>query len=184
MPPKAKYTKQQITDVAYELVRKQGKDALSARSLAAELGTSTAPIFTAFSSIDELLCEVRERAARLYAEYASRVPDGVPKFKAAGLGYIRFAKEEPQLFKLLFMCSDDEQTHYFPAKYEYEPLVRGHVEEYGYDSERARRIYNHMSVYAHGLAVMYAQGQCIFCDEDVDRMLSELFAALTKGEKI
>jgi AcrR family transcriptional regulator len=184
MPPKVRYSKEQIADIAYELVREQGKDALSARTLAARLGTSTAPIFTAFSSIEELHTEVAQRAQKLYAEYAAQVLEGVPEFKAAGLGYIKFAKDEPQLFKLLFMSSDAEQTHYFPAKYEYEPLVRGHVESYGYDSDRARRIYNHMAVYTHGIAVMYAHGQCVFTDEDVSRMLSEMFSALTKGDKV
>ena len=65
MPPKARYTKEQIVDAAYELVRRNGKGYLSARSLAAELGTSTAPIFTAFSSIEELQYAVTERAKAL-----------------------------------------------------------------------------------------------------------------------
>jgi hypothetical protein len=46
------------------------------------------------------------------------------------------------------------------------------------------KIYNHMSVYAHGLATLYAQGNCVFSDEDVDAMLSEVFLALAKGEKL
>ena len=64
MPPKVKFSREEILSAAYELVRKNGKDALSARSLASALGVSTAPIFTAFESIDALTDAVR-RVPRL-----------------------------------------------------------------------------------------------------------------------
>ena len=110
-----------------------------------------------------------------------------PAFKSAGLKYIQFAKDEPELFKMIFMSSDDEDTekHYFPWRYRGEREIREGIEaSYGYEEERAMKIYNHMSVYAHGLATIYAQGNCVFSDEDVSRMLSEVFLALTKGEKL
>lgn len=187
MPPKAKYTREQMIDEAYGLVRERGERALTARGLAARLGTSTAPIFTAFSSIDEVSSEVRKKAERLYSEHVEAPMEGVPEFKSYGLKYIRFAKDEPQLFEMLFMCSDSEESpsHYFPQKYAYEEEVRESVEKnHGSNTQRARKIYNHMSVYAHGLAVMYVRGQCVFTDEDISRMLSEVFLALVKGEKI
>ena len=187
MPPKARYTKEQIVDAAYELVRRNGKGYLSARSLAAELGTSTAPIFTAFSSIEELQYAVTERAKALYAEYLRSGLSQTPAFKWAGLKYIQFAKDEPELFKMLFMKNSEgtPPSHYFPGGDENEPVVRGMLEStYGFGTEHAKRIFNHMSVYVHGLAVLYAQGYCVFTDEDVSYMLSEMFNALVKGEKI
>ena len=54
MPPKARYTKDEIGNAAYQLIRNEGTDALTARSLATALGTSTAPIFTAFSGLNVL----------------------------------------------------------------------------------------------------------------------------------
>jgi len=184
MPPKAKYTREQIIDVAYSMVRRYGKDHLTARSLASELGTSTAPIFTAFESIDEVMSEVTSKAQALYSRYHDEGLLYTPPFKGTGLKYIQFAKDEPELFKLLFMSGVECcQSHYAPEKYEYEGVVRGVVKEsYGLDDEKARKLYNHMTVYTHGLAVMYAQGYCVFSDEDVSRMLSEVFAALSKGE--
>ena len=185
LPPKARYTREQIIDTAYELVRTRGEAYLSARSLAAELGTSTAPIFTAFESIEALFTEVVARAQALYTEYINEGLAQTPAFKGAGLQYIRFAKDEPELFKMLFMRADSgAPSHYFPSGDKNEPQVRGTIEgTYGFDGEQARRIYNHLAVYVHGIAVLYAQGSCIFTDEDVSRMLSEVFMALTKGEK-
>lgn len=184
MPPKARYTKEEIVDAAYDLVRKNGESYLSARNLAAALGTSTAPIFTAFSGIEEVAQAVAERAKTLYGKYLAEGLSQSPPFKGAGLMYIRFAKDEPMLFRMLFMRADAEVSHYMPAKDENEPTVRGAVEQsYGMDSEKAKKLYNHLSVYAHGLASLYAQGQCFFSDEDVSRMLSEVFIALTAQAK-
>ncbi len=182
MPPKAKYTKEQITDAAYGLVQKYGEEFLTARSLAAELGVSTAPIFTAFDTIEDVVWAVKVRAYELYKQY---IDEGLlkytPPFKGAGLKYIQYAKDEPQLFKMLFMSDcDTEITHYFPSGDEKEGSVRGVLERsYGYSEEKAKRIYNHLSVYAHGLAVLYAQGRCVFTDEDVSLMLTEIFEAVT-----
>lgn len=187
MPPKAKYTKEEIIDVAYGLVRKYGIEFLSSRTLAAELGTSTAPIFTAFNAIEDLQREIIERAKAEYKEYIREGLTLTPAFKSAGLQYIRFAKEEPELFKMLFMSSvaDESPSHYYPGGDENEPIIRGAFENnYAIDTERAKRIYNHLSVYVHGIAVLYAQGRCVFTDEDVSVMLSEMFMALVKGEKI
>lgn len=182
MPPKVRYTKEEISQAAYELVRKYGKDFLTARSLATTLKTSTAPIFTAFSSIDEVMESVKEKAFALYSEY---IADGLREpmpFKATGLKYIQFAKDEPELFKMLFMREGSETPmHYLPSDFEFESEVRGAVQEaYQMSESEAKRIYNHLAVYVHGLAVLFAQGNCVFSDEDVSRMLSEVFVALKK----
>ena len=187
MPPKAKYTKEQIADVAFELVRTEGEDVLTARNLAARLGTSTAPIFTAFEKIEDIQREVSVRAWALYSEYIKAgLKQSIP-FKGTGLMYIKFAREETNLFKLLFMKgnSDESLSHYFPSGDTNEPLVRGTVENtYGLDEKKARKLYNHLSVYVHGIAVMFAQGINVFSDEDVSLMLTEMFQSLIKGGQL
>lgn len=141
------------------MVRKYGEEILSARNLAAELGTSTAPIFTAFASIEEVQLN---KAKALYCTYLKEGLQKTPPFKGAGLKYIQFAKDEPQLFKMLFMGSEegDDFRHYFPQKDENETLVRQTAEQhYELNTQEAMRLYNHLSIYTHGLAVLYAQGQ-------------------------
>ena len=185
MPPKARYTREEISEAAYEMVRKYGKDLLTARNLAATLETSTAPIFTAFSSIEEVMESVKERAYALYSEYiAEGLREPIP-FKASGLKYIQFAKDEPELFRLLFMGSPEKLPNgdFVPASDGNSSLVQSALEKsWGIDREGARRIYNHLSIYCHGIAVLIVQQSASFSDEDIDRMLSEVFYAL-KGEK-
>ena len=184
MPPKVRYTKEEISQAAYELVRKYGKDFLTARSLAATLETSTAPIFTAFSSIDEVMESVKEKAFALYSEYiADGLREPIP-FKATGLKYIQFAKDEPELFRLLFMGTPENCPNgdFVPAGDANSPYVQSALEKaWGINSDKAKRIYNHLSIYCHGIAVLIVQQSASFSDEEIDRMLSEVFLAL-KGD--
>lgn len=184
MPPKPRYTKEEITSVAYELVRREGKSALTARSLAIALGTSTAPIFTAFESIDAVMDAVLKRAEGLYDSYLQEGFANPLPFKGAGLAYIRFAKDEPNLFRFLFM--ETERTtmlpHYLPGNDAHEAAVREKLQANGHDRETAMRIYNHLSVYVHGFATLFAFGCEVFTEDDIEKMLSEVFRALKDKE--
>lgn len=187
MPPKAKYQREQIVDAAYEMVRKYGQEMLSARTLAAELGCSTAPIFTVFESIEQVRGAVMERAYALYSSYFEEGCRMMPPFKGIGLKYVQFAKDEPELFKLLFMQTGDGTeypTHYLPSTDPKEHEVLQTIEgSYNMGTPGAQKIYNHLSIYTHGLAVLFAQKRCVFTMEDVSRLLSELFEALMKGDE-
>ena len=54
MPPKPKFTKEEIVAAALELVSEKGIEALTARELGVRLGSSARPIFTAFNSMEEV----------------------------------------------------------------------------------------------------------------------------------
>ena len=100
MPPRIKVTKENIIHTAMEIVREQGADALNARTIAAELGCSTQPIFSNFATMDQLRLAVAAKATTLYEEYMGReIASGkYPVYKSSGMAYIRFAKEEKELF--------------------------------------------------------------------------------------
>ena len=179
MPPRVKYTKEEIGDAAYSLVRAEGIAALSARELAKSLGISTAPIFTAYHNIDEVKEYVIEKAKKRYEEYSERGLKAEIAFKGAGMEYIKFAKDEPRLFKLLFMTYPIKNRFYIPeGSYNESKIKETVASEYEMSEDIAKRIYNHMSVYTHGLAVFFAEGQCDFSDEEVSIMLSEEFLAM------
>lgn len=183
MPPRAKFTRKQIIDTALNIVRAHGKDALSARSLGKALGTSSAPIFTAFESMEEVQEEVVKAAKALYAGYINKGLEQTPAFKGAGLQYILFAKNEPELFQLLFMSGNgtEDLPHFLPATDENAPVILSVLEKtQGLDDPTARKIYNHMAVYAFGIAVLFAKKACIFTIEEVGDMLSEVFLSLMK----
>ena len=57
MPPKFKFTKDEIVSAAFGIVREGGEDALTAREVAKRLGSSTSPIFTVFSELAKDITE-------------------------------------------------------------------------------------------------------------------------------
>lgn len=89
-------------DAAFQLLRRRGFVAVSARAVAEELGTSTMPIYSSFRSMDRLVKQLRERALDVLVDYqaAPLTPDVM--FNLA-LGYVRFAREERHLFRFYFV---------------------------------------------------------------------------------
>lgn len=187
MPPKAKFTKEEILSAALDIVRSKGIDALTARLLADALNSSPRPIFTVFAGMDEIVREVILKAKSLYAEYVRRGLTCVPQFKGVGVQYILFAIEEPKLFQLLFM----NERGSVPPLCEVLQLIEDSFEEilasitnaYGFDRDTALRLYYHMWIYSHGIATLCATKMCSFTAEDISRMLTEVCASLIKKIK-
>ena len=187
MPPKAKFTKEEILSAALDIVRSKGIDALTARLLADALNSSPRPIFTVFAGMDEIVREVILKAKSLYAEYVRRGLTCVPQFKGVGVQYILFAIEEPKLFQLLFM----NERGSVPPLCEVLQLIEDSFEEilasitnaYGFDRDTALRLYYHMWIYSHGIATLCATKMCSFTADDISRMLTEVCASLIKKIK-
>ena len=112
MPPKPKFSKEEIVDAAFEIVRTQGLDALTARELGKKLGSSARPIFTVFRDMNELKAEIEIKANELYNEYLSKAENYRPLYKQAIKESILFASEEPYLFQLLFLVNKDEPVNF------------------------------------------------------------------------
>ena len=181
MPPKIKITKKEIVDTALEIVRTGGAQALNARTIASLLHCSTQPIFSNFATMELLHREVIREATALSQEYAQReiACGDHPTYKATGMAYIRFAKEEPELFKLLYMCDragtplpeGDKDTE------DIESLVQRNT---GLGQTDAKLFHLEMWAFVHGIATMFATG---FLDLDwqlVSKMLTDAYLGLRK----
>lgn len=98
MPKKPTTTKEAIIDGAFRLVREQGHEALTVRNLASFLGCSTQPIMYQFPDTGILKDLTYRKADAFHSEYILAAGD----LLEIGIRYIRFAKEEPWLFRFLF----------------------------------------------------------------------------------
>ncbi len=187
MPPKAKFTKEEIINAAFEITRRDGFDALTARSLAAELGSSPRPIFTVFNGMEEVQGEVKAAATKLYEQYEDEGMSGKKAFKGSGTGYIRFAAEQPKLFQLLFMKEREsvpDLGNILSIIDNYYEKILGSVQsEYGFSTETAKNIYLHMWIYSHGIASLLATKVCGFTQEDVSKMLDDVGASIIRKYK-
>lgn len=179
MPPKPKFTREEMIEAAIEIVRREGEDALTARNLGSYLGASARPIFTVFESMDEVREAVKERAHEIFMKYREKMCDelGYPRYKAIGKAYIRFACEEKMLFRLLFMC--ERARAGMEEKEGYDVQVRQIIEEQtGFSEEKGSLFHAENWIFVHGIATMMATSYFQWDDALVDRMLSDVYAGL------
>ena len=142
MPPKFKFTRDEITNAALNVTRKNGISGLTARALAAELGCSVKPIFGLFKNMEEVGQEVFIASDLLYQNYLREdmAKGKYPPYKASGMAYIRFAKEERELFKLLFM-RDRSREKIEENKEEIRPLMQLIQQNLGISEDMAKGKY-------------------------------------------
>ncbi|MBT8373441.1 MAG: TetR/AcrR family transcriptional regulator, partial [Deltaproteobacteria bacterium] len=98
MPPKFKFTKEEIIQSSIKLIRQKGWNTLSTRTLANELGSSARPIYSFFKSMKELEEEIVKQAVDLLYESMVCERTGDPWIDH-GIGYVMFAQEEKHLFR-------------------------------------------------------------------------------------
>lgn len=187
MPPKAKFTREEIISAAMDIVREQGMEAVTARELGARLGSSARPIFTVFDNMEEVYAELIRSAKDLYGQYIQEGLRQKPAFRGVGAAYIQFAVREPKLFQLLFMNERKE-----PADVEhtlvlidenYEEILRSVQEPYSLQEEEAKRLYRHLWIYTHGIATLCATKVCSFTGSEIQDMMTEIFGGLLEKIK-
>lgn len=175
MAPKIKINREEIINAALDLIRSGGEGEVNARNLAAALNCSTQPIFSNFASMDALEVAVLEEAYKLYLKFLSDNAESgrYPKYKAFGMGYIRFAKEEKELFKLIFMRDMRDSK---PKKgADFKESVRLIAEENGITYERAELMHLEMWICVHGIATMQATAFLPLDDELVSVILTDIY---------
>lgn len=188
MPPKARITKQEIIGTAIRLVRENGAGSVNARAIASALNCSTQPIFSNFASMDELQEEVNVYAYQMYLNFIKKeVESGeYPPYKASGMAYVRFAKEETELFKLLFMC-DRRGKELIPSP-DFTQSVEMIMKANGLTREKAELIHLEMWTCVHGIATMLATSFLSLDRELISQILTDVYQGvrsryLSEGEK-
>ena len=182
MPPKTKFTKEQITKAALGVVSEKGAQALTAKELGAALGTSTTPIFTVFNSMQEVQDAVMLAAMERFEEYAHKAAHLGPVFKQVGMQMILFAKEEPKLYQLIFMSSISEaQT--FDDIYARLGSVADECldvlqKDYDLSKDNAKTLFEHVWIHTFGIGALCATGVCDFSHEQIAEMLTQDFTAM------
>ena len=189
MPPKPKFTREEIVSAALDIVSRDGIEALTAKELGAALGASARPIFTVFNSMKEVQDEVRRAAMHRFESFAERKSD-MPLFKQVGMQMVLFGLKEPKLYQLLFMqehCNavsfDDVFGELGPTAGACIALIR---DEYGMSEDEAKLLFENVWIYTFGVGALCAMRVCRFSEEKLAEMLSVEFRAmmmLVKSER-
>ena len=159
MPAKAKVTKEMIIDAAFVVARETGAENINARTVSERLHCSTQPVMYHFATIEELKRTVYAKADQYHSDYLMRIKK--PQKGAAlgiGMNYIRFAIEEPHLFRFLF------QSDYFNGSTLLELI----------DAEALTPVLSAMQG-AHGYASIIANNSMKYDEAVIDSQLQQAY---------
>lgn len=179
MPPKPKFTREEMVNAAIELISERGEQSLTARELGKFIGSSSCPIFTLFKDMDELKSEVRLKAVSVFNGYMAEAENYTPAYKKRGMQWVKFAAEQPRLFRLLFMhetidgASFDDAQNLIPfgKQNDIDIIIR----DYNATREQAEHLFKQMWTYTYGLCALVANKVCVFSEEEIASALGETF---------
>lgn len=183
MPPKPKFTKEEIVQAALEIVSQKGVEALTAKELGEALGTSARPIFTVFAGMKEVQDGVRNAAMRRFEGFAKQKLPDMPLFKQVGMQMVLFGAREPKLYQLLFMRENRNAVSFDDVFGELGPTAETCIglirKEYGMSEREAKLLFENVWIYTFGVGALCATRVCRFSEEKLGQMLSTEFQAMT-----
>lgn len=182
MAPKFKFTKEEVLTVTIDFIRENGIEALTAREIAKKLESSTKVIFSLFSNMKNLEDEAKFVAENIFSEKVNLALKDDSPFKRLGVEYILFSKNEPKLFQWLFMKKGIEVgsfKDFLPMRdYEYRLVIESIDEEYKISIENAKKFYEHLFIYSHGIATLTVTGIYNFTPSEIIEYMAEVAKSL------
>ena len=164
MPPKTRVTEEIIIHAAVEVVRQSGFENINARTVSGQLHCSTQPVMYHFSTIDNLKKATYRQVDQLHSEYMMNTPPGQDPILGIGMNYIRFAVEEPQLFRFLFQSGYAEENSLLEMvdSEELVPVLAVMQEGTGLSMQKTRNVFITVALFAHGYASIIANNHLEF----------------------
>lgn len=182
MPPKPKFTKEEITLAALNIASEKGIKKLTAQELAKELNSSARPIFTVFSSMKEVQDEVIKAAMTKFESYVQKPIPDTPLFKQIGMQMVSFAITEPKLYRLLFMRENNPSETFDSLFEKLGDVAKTGIEtikhEHNLSDKDAKKLFENVWIFTFGIGALCATGMCNFSNEELSNMLSEEFSAM------
>ncbi len=172
VPQPSVYSKSQIVEAAFALLSEKGWGAVSTRSIAERIGSSTMPIYSHFKSLQELEKELRQKAQQLLKEYQQKRHTEHLLLNLA-FGYVLFARDERRLFQFLYQER--------PEKKEWETITGMKdifFSTFGEESEEGKALLEieeggqevlvrYTWIFTHGLATMANSGALDTCSDQL-----------------
>lgn len=180
MPKTTQTSREDVINAGLKIIKEKGIEGVNARAIAKILNTSVHPIFHHFDNMEDLKKALYENAIKIYKEYMQKEME----YKSMGINYIKLAKEEPNIFKMLFMIETDKSVDNFMTEDEVYASIENVVSKTTkMDKEDILAFHKKMWFFTHGIAVLSANKTCILTDKEIEELLIEEFFALMKLEE-
>lgn len=179
MARKAVITKEILLESAFELMQEEGYEQVTARKLAVKAGCSTQPIFRLYENMEQLIGEVYEKAAAFFEEFYAAYPRWVETpFVTLGMAYIRFAVEESNIFRLLFLSEHRGKRSMYV-------LLNGRTGAVGREAAKAKEegvkdagtLFMKMWIFIHGAACMALTDDFDLTEKETLELLKDSYKA-------
>lgn len=186
MPPKPKITKDMVIDAAFEVAREVGGENINARTVAKKLNCSTQPVMYHFATIEELKQAVYAKLDWYHTEYLMNIQKTQKSVMLGiGLNYIRFAVEEPNLFRFLFQSGFAVENNLLEMidSVELVPVISAMQGAMGISMEQAKKIFLTISLFAHGYASIIANNSLEYDEELIKSHLERAYRGAILAEQ-
>ena len=179
MPARRKINKDDIVNASVEIIREEGMESLNARRIAKELGCSTQPIFYIYSGMEDIKKDALRKIAKIFDEAMLKSNYDKPAYKDIGRNYIKFAKEEPIFFKLLFNSKINEGAiEFIQLTGSTEKIFETISNQTGMPKDKVQFFHLKMWLYVNGIANLVSNKTCDFSDDEIDNLLKEQYISM------
>ena len=175
MPRQPQFSQNDIVSAGLRIIKASGIEAVSARALGKELGTSSSPMFTMFKDMNEVMGAIRAAAENVFIARMEGVIDYFPAFKEFGLRLVAFAKEDSNIFQMLFLGKDSRLEI---AECIARECLGSAEQGYGLTSEQAEMLFRQMWPVACGIAALCVRHPEDFPEEEVSKTLTYHFSGI------
>lgn len=181
MAPKHKFTRDEMVAAALDLVKERGEGDLTAKALATMLGISTQPVFTCFGTMDALRADVTDAAEALFDRYASEGLAASVPFYGFGMAYIRFARENPEIYRMLFLSAGGKNAALRAMEHAQAAVQPSLMHIYRLSAADADRYFRDVWLAVHGLAALIVTDSCPYTEEQVGHILTGISVSVYKA---
>ena len=179
MPAKAKITKEMIIDAAFEIAQEAGAENINARTVSNRLNCSTQPVMYHFATIEKLKKAVYAKVDGYHSAYLMNAKN--PQNGAMleiGLNYIRFAVEEPHLFRFLFQSRFAVENSILEMvdSPELVPILSAMREEMALNMEQTKEVFITLALFVHGYASIITNNSLEYDEKLIAKHLERVYA--------
>ncbi len=177
MPPRAKITKEMVIDAAFEVARVEGAENVNARTVSKKLGCSTQPVMYHFARIEDMKKAVYAKSNLFHTEYLLNVDPSEDVMLGIGLNYIRFAVNEPNLFRFLFQsgyAAENDILDMVNAR-ELRPVLCAMQQEMKLSEAQTKEIFLTLALFVHGYASIIANNSLKFDEASAADRLERVY---------
>lgn len=188
MPPRPKFTKEEVIDAAYALTEEKGVEHITAREIGKRLNTTPMPIFTYFTGMEELKEAVYQRALADSTAYIRECLHYFPAFKEFGLRWIRYAYEHPNIYRMVYLMEGIQRPTIGFVNRDFievlNPMVSEVMKNFELSEEEAKTLVNEMCLHAQGIATVCVQDSRNYDEAKISESLGQVCLSLVMGFRI